>query len=78
VLRWQAETLPNSVKPATGARYMVSLNQPGPFLEHLEINQITKRTVASMISRRTAQSVTNVTIRRDLTVPSRLLAAYIA
>jgi integrase/recombinase XerD len=78
VLRWHKEVLPKAVKPAVMERYLVSIRQITPHFEKLRLDQISKKTIANLISARTAAGASNATIRRDLTALSRLLASCIA
>jgi integrase/recombinase XerD len=78
VLRWHKEVLPKAVKPAVMTRYLVSIRQIDPHFANLRLDQISKKSIANMISARTAAGASNATIRRDLTALSRLLASCIA
>ena len=75
--RWMAEFL-LSVKPATRTRYMVSIGQLHPYLGALYVDEITRRTVAGIISARKKTAATNATIRRDLTAMSSILSCCVA
>ncbi len=77
VVRWATEVLPGSVKPQVVRRYLTSVAVLEETFGELRMDQITSRTIAEFISRRTGR-VTNATIRRDITALSRLLASCIA
>ena len=78
VLRYTTEVLPQSVKPSTAKRYLVSLRQLDSDLSGLYLDQIDRKKIASIISSRLKHGATNATIRRDLTAASRVLAACVA
>lgn len=78
VLRYTSEVLPQSVKPTTAKRYLVSLKQLSPDLQDLYLDQIDKKRISAVISSRLKTGATNATIRRDLTAMSRVLAACVA
>lgn len=77
VLKWEAEVLPEAVKPSVMRRYMTSITALVPVFGDLNVKDINSKAIARYISTRTG-TVTNATIRRDLTALSRLLAACIA
>lgn len=61
----------NVTMPAnTFRRYASSLKQMRPFLDQLNVQQITAETLKDMIKSRKRSGVTNATIRRDLTALS--------
>lgn len=72
--RWILEVLPKAVKPQVARRYQVSMAMLAPHFGDLRLDQITTREISDYISSR-SQTVTNATIRRDLTALSRLLSA---
>lgn len=57
----------------TAARYAVSLGQLQPFLDGLYLDGVTGALVAEIIRQRSAQQVTNATIRRDLVALSSVI-----
>jgi integrase len=77
VVRWGKEVLPHAVKPAVAARYLSSVAQLDASFSAARLDQITAPRIADYIGSR-AGTVTNATIRRDLTALSRLLAACVA
>lgn len=76
MLRWGQEVLPKAVKPQVMRRYMTSIVKLEESFGGKRIGEITERTIADYISSRTL-TVSNATIRRDLTALSRLLSACI-
>lgn len=70
--KWTMEYLP-SIKPNTAKRYLVSLGQLSSLLDERYVDEITRKKVAEIVSRRKAAAVTNATIRRDLTAMSSVL-----
>lgn len=74
VKRYMDEVLPQSVKPATAKRYIVSLRQVYPLLQTLYVDQVDRQVIAKIAGR---TGVTNATRRRDLTAVSRVLAACV-
>lgn len=76
-LQWKLEYLPDSVKPGTAKRYLVSARQLDPHLSPLYVDEITKKKVAGIISARKKEGATNATIRRDLTALSTMLTCAI-
>lgn len=77
VLKWSAEVLSQSVKPSVSKRYLVSVGQLERTFGDLRIDQITSARIAEYISLRSG-TVSNATIKRDLTALSRLLSACAA
>lgn len=77
VVRWEAEVLPGAVKATVARRYMTSMAALDDIFGPLRLSQISTRTIAQFVSSRTG-TVSNATIRRDLTALSRLLAACTA
>ena len=75
--RWVKEVLPNAVKPAVMRRYVSSIRQLADTFGDLRIDQVTTGRIAEYVSARSG-TVTNATIRRDLTALSRLLAACVS
>jgi integrase/recombinase XerD len=61
------------LSPSTSRRYVVSLEQARPYLEHLSIGAIDGNAIAFMIRKRRELGTTPATIRRDLTAVSRVL-----
>ncbi|EPY03535.1 tyrosine-type recombinase/integrase [Magnetospirillum fulvum] len=78
VVRYIEEVAPGAVKPDVLTRYQCSLKQVHPWLGHMEVRKITRRTIADMVGGRKRAGVTNATINRDLTAVSRVLAACVA
>lgn len=74
VKRWTQE-LPQSVRQSTIKRYLVSARQLHPHFSELYLDQITRRKIAEYVAARRKDGATNATIRRDLTVLSRITAA---
>lgn len=75
--RYLLEVGPGTVKPEVLKRYECSLTQVHPWLGHLRVDQITRRTIADMVGGRKRKGVTNATVNRDLTAVSRVLAATV-
>lgn len=63
-----------SVKPTTATRYRVSLRQIDPYFRSLPLPAITMKVITTFITARQKEGTTNATIRRDLTIISRVLA----
>src|SRR5450759_2571709 len=61
------------VSPKTALRYAVSLGQLQPFLDGLYLDEINGALVAEIIRGRSAQKVSNATIRRDLVALSSVI-----
>lgn len=78
VVKWSVEYLPGSVKPKTAKRYLVSVKALDPVFGDLFVDQIDRKTVAKFVSGRIKQTVTNATIRRDLSALSSILGACLA
>lgn len=78
VTKYAKEVLPQSVKPKTAQRYLVSLRQLDSFFRPKFIDEVDRKFVSYVISERLKAGVTNATIRRDLTAASRVLAACIS
>lgn len=76
--RYLAEVVPGAVKPATAARYIVSLGQAAPALEGRWVHEVDRRVISDLVGMRKRAGATNATIRRDLTAVSRVLAAAIS
>lgn len=76
-VKWALEVLPQAVKPAVAARYLVSIRQLEAVFGDLRMDEITAPKIGEYISRR-SQVATNATIRRDLTALSRMLAACVS
>jgi len=77
VVRWSVEVLPRSVKPAVARRYLSSIAKLDPVFGNLRVGDITTARISEYVSSRT-RTVSNATIRRDLTALSRLLAACVS
>lgn len=77
VVRWAAEVLPGAVKPQVARRYLTSIAALDAEFGDAALPDITPARIARFIGRR-AGTVSNATIRRDLTALSRLLSAAIA
>ncbi|MGE0652042.1 MAG: tyrosine-type recombinase/integrase [Alphaproteobacteria bacterium] len=75
VVRYTTSVMPGAVKPATAARYRVSFRQVDAFLSGLHVDQITRQTLADMVSARAKEGATNATINRDLTAVSQVISA---
>lgn len=75
VVRYLTEVGPHAVKSGTLKRYTVSLNQCGPHLEGLYIDQITRKTIGDLVSARRKAGASNATINRDLTAVSAVVGA---
>lgn len=73
--RYISEVMPESVKPATAKRYLISLKQIRPLLDNAFLDRIDRKKV-SEIARR--PGVSNATRRRDLTAMSAVLRACCA
>jgi integrase/recombinase XerD len=72
------EAMPAAVKPSTQKRYIVSLNMMREGLDDRHVDEIGRRDIAQIISRRRLVKATNATIRRDLTAMSRVFAYAIS
>ncbi|MFT8710928.1 tyrosine-type recombinase/integrase [Komagataeibacter rhaeticus] len=77
VIRWITEVLATSVKPQTMRRYTISIRSLESTFKGVRVRDITTRLISNFVSGRSG-SVTNATIRRDLTALSRLLSACVA
>ena len=60
-------------RPKTVQRYACSLDQLRPFLDGKRLSEITGRFIAEIIRARTADGVSNATIKRDLVAVSSVL-----
>lgn len=78
IVKWTDEYLPHSVKPKTAKRYLVSAHQFESELVDLWVDEITKKTVADIVSKRRAAGATNATIRRDLTALSSIMKCCVS
>jgi len=72
VKRWSSE-LPQSVRQSTINRYLVSARQLHPHFSDLYLDQINRRKIAEYVAARRKDGASNATIRRDLTVLSRIM-----
>lgn len=77
VRSYVTEVGPQAVKPGTLARYCVSLRQVHDHLQHLYVDQITRKVIADLVTARRKAGATNATINRDLTAVSAVLAAAV-
>lgn len=77
VVRWAAEILPQSVKPAVARRYLSSIGQIVDALGNVRVASITPAKISEYCSLRRPVA-SNATIRRDITALSRLLSACIS
>lgn len=77
VVRYLTEVGPQAIKPATLKRYTVSLGQCGPHLEALFLDQISRKTIADLVSERRKTGATNATINRDLTAVSAVIGSAV-
>lgn len=75
--KWTLEYL-SSIAPGTAKRYLVSLTQLAPYLEPHYLDEITRKKIAEVVSKRRARAITNATIRRDLTAISSVLKNCVA
>lgn len=74
VVRWLEQHLPRIVKPAVVERYHVSARAFGPFFEELYLDQIDQAAIVRFMEQRQL-TVSNATLRRDLTALSQLCTA---
>lgn len=72
VVNWHATTA-RSLKPATLARYQVSLAQVAEWLDDQFVQKIDAALLRSIVSTRQKRGVANATIRRDMTAISSVL-----
>lgn len=77
VARYVSDVMPGAVSAGTQKRYLVSFRQADPFLSSLYVDEITRKTLADMVSARKKAGVSNATINRDLTAISSVLGACI-
>lgn len=77
---WDEVLQGEAVKPGTAKRYMVSLRQLTDVFRPFRVDQITTAHIHEYISAKKAAhgTVTNATLRRDLTALSRLLSACVS
>lgn len=66
-------SITKQVLPRTVQRYAVSLDVLAPFLEGKFLDEVDGRLVGEIIRKRTADGVTNATIKRDLTALSSVM-----
>ena len=69
VVEW-AKAAPDAIKPNVFKRYLVSLRQVRPYLDHLYLDNIDRKVMAKVANRK---GVSNATRRRDLTAVSSVL-----
>lgn len=72
--KWTIEYLPGNVSAGTAERYLCSIRQVAPYLEHLYVDEITRRTMGELVKGRKLDEITNATIRRDLTAVSSVIS----
>jgi integrase len=77
VVHYVEHIMPEAVKPNTAKRYLTSLRMVGPHLENLYLDEITKKQIGRLVTKRKKEGAGNATIRRDLTAISRVLAGAI-
>lgn len=75
--RYCLEVMPGAIKPSTGKRYLVSFGAVKASLDGKFVDTIGRKDIASLVSARKRDRVTNATIGRDLTAVSRVLASAI-
>lgn len=76
VVAWDAWVKRQKKRPGTIKRYLVSLGQLRPFLDHMDVQRIDHQTVRDIVKAR-RKVATNATIRRDLSAMSSVLDAAI-
>lgn len=76
VVAWDAWVKRQRKRPNTIKRYLVSLGQLRPFLDHMDVQRIDHDTVRDIVKAR-RKLTTNATIRRDLSALSSVLDAAI-
>ncbi len=69
VVEW-SKFAPDTIKPNVFKRYLVSLRQARPYLDHLYLDEIDRKVMAKIANR---MDVSNATRRRDLTAVSSVL-----
>lgn len=74
VVRWLGQHLPRQVKPSVVERCQVSARAMDPLFNDLYLDEIDQKQIARLVEHRML-TVTNTTIRRDLSALSQLLAA---
>ncbi|MGI4813784.1 MAG: tyrosine-type recombinase/integrase [Janthinobacterium lividum] len=72
VVKWAAEVLPKNCKPSTARRYLISVRSLDVVFGDLAMVDIDKVAISRYVSART-KSVTNATLRRDITALSSIL-----
>lgn len=77
VTRWSADA-GGGVKPNVLKRYKVSLRAVRDVLDPLLLDEISRRTMAEIATRRRKMGASNATIRRDLTAVSSVLRFAVA
>jgi integrase/recombinase XerD len=78
-VRWAKEFLPGNVKPRVADRYLASIAKFDALFGDLYIDQITIKSIAKFVSQEKARkTITNATIRRDLTAASSVLRCCVA
>ncbi len=65
-----SKAAPDTIKPNVFKRYLVSLRQVRPYLDHLYLDNIDRKVMAKVANRK---GVSNATRRRDLTAVSSVL-----
>ncbi len=76
VVAWDAWIKRQRKRPGTIKRYLVSLTQLRPFLDHMDVQRIDHDTVRDIVKAR-RKLATNATVRRDLSALSSVLDAAI-
>jgi integrase/recombinase XerD len=73
VVSWSGAWARLGIKPRTGARYAQSLISVRPWLDGKKVHEIDNMLLKEIVRARGKQSVTNATVRRDLTAISSVL-----
>ena len=77
VVAWDSWIKRQRKREGTITRYLVSLTQLRPWLDHVEVQRIDHETVRAIVRDRARAGVSNATIRRDLTAMASVLDAAI-
>ncbi|MCR9072567.1 MAG: tyrosine-type recombinase/integrase, partial [Alphaproteobacteria bacterium] len=78
VVHYVEDILPKAVKTRTADRYLTSIRMVAPHLNHLYLNEISRKVIGGLVRKRGQEGASNATVRRDLTAVSRVLSAAIA
>lgn len=78
VVHYVEDILPKAVKPRTADRYLTSIRMVAPHLDHLYLDEISRKVIGGLVRKRGQEGASNATVRRDLTAISRVLSAAIA